>query len=87
MARKNLGGVRTDLEGQVLDPEDNPIPGLFAVGEVAGMAGGRINGRAALEGTAFGPSLFSGIVAGRAVVGRLTWPPRRPTGHAGPLGG
>jgi predicted oxidoreductase len=32
------------------------------------MAGGRINGRAALEGTAFGPSLFSGIVAGRAIV-------------------
>jgi len=67
MARKNLGGVRTDLDGQVLDAGDRPIPGLFAAGEVAGMAGGRINGRAALEGTAFGPSFFSGVVAGQAI--------------------
>lgn len=69
MARKNLGGVRTDLDCQVLDESDRPIDGLFAAGEVAGMAGGRINGRAALEGTAFGPSLFSGMVAGRAAAG------------------
>ena len=68
MARKNLGGVRTDLDCRVLDTEDRPIEGLFAAGEVAGMAGGHINGRAALEGTAFGPSMFSGIVAGRAAV-------------------
>jgi predicted oxidoreductase len=34
------------------------------------MAGGRINGRAALEGTSFGPSLYSGMVAGRAVLSR-----------------
>jgi predicted oxidoreductase len=67
LARKNLGGVRTDLMCQVLDGQDRPIPGLFAAGEVAGMAGGRINGRAALEGTMFGPSLFSGRVAGRCM--------------------
>jgi predicted oxidoreductase len=67
LARKNLGGVRTDLACQVLDRRDRPIPGLFAAGEVAGMAGGRINGRAALEGTMFGPSLFSGRVAGRSM--------------------
>ena len=65
LARKNLGGVRTDLSCQVLDRQDRAIPGLFAAGEVAGMAGGRINGRAGLEGTMFGPSLFSGRVAGR----------------------
>jgi predicted oxidoreductase len=67
LARKNLGGVRTDLDCQVLDTDDRPIPGLFAAGEVAGMAGGRINGRAALEGTSFGPSFYSGLVAGRNV--------------------
>ncbi len=67
LARKNLGGVRTNLLCQVLDRQDRPIPGLFAAGEVAGMAGGRINGRAALEGTMFGPSLFSGRVAGRCM--------------------
>lgn len=68
LARKNLGGVRTTLTCQVLDRQDRPIPGLFAAGEVAGMAGGRINGRAALEGTMFGPSLFSGRIAGRSMV-------------------
>lgn len=68
MARKNLGGVRTNLECQVLDVRDEPIPGLFAAGEVAGMAGGSVNGRAALEGTMFGPSFYSGMVAGRNVV-------------------
>ncbi len=68
MARKNLGGVRTDLDCRVLDLDGRPIPGLYAAGEVAGMAGGHINGSAALEGTMFGPSIFSGIVAGRAVI-------------------
>jgi predicted oxidoreductase len=37
---------------------------LFAAGEACGMAGGHINGRAGLEGTMLGPSLFSGRVAG-----------------------
>jgi predicted oxidoreductase len=68
LARKNLGGVRTNLECQVLDVRGQPIPGLFAAGEVAGMAGGRVNGRAALEGTMFGPSFYSGMVAGRNMV-------------------
>jgi predicted oxidoreductase len=31
------------------------------------MAGGHINGRAGLEGTMFGPVIYSGKVAGRAV--------------------
>lgn len=68
LARKNLGGVRTNLECQVLDEAHVPIDGLFAAGEVAGMAGGRVNGRAALEGTMFGPSFYSGLVAGRNVL-------------------
>ncbi|GAA1513058.1 FAD-dependent oxidoreductase [Nocardioides humi] len=70
VARKNLGGVRTDLSCQVLDRSGRAIEGLYAAGEVAGMAGGRINGRAALEGTSFGPSMYSGLVAGRSVVDR-----------------
>ena len=64
LARKNLGGVRTDLTCRVLDERDNAIPGLYAAGEVAGMAGGHINGAAGLEGTMLGPSIFSGRVAG-----------------------
>jgi predicted oxidoreductase len=35
----------------------------MAAGEVAGMAGGHINGRAGLEGTMLGPAIFSGRVA------------------------
>ena len=66
LARKALGGVRTDLSCRVLDGRGAPVPGLYAAGELAGMAGGHINGRAALEGTMLGPSLFSGRVAGRA---------------------
>ena len=64
LARKNFGGVKTDLRCRVLDKHFEPIPGLYAAGEVAGMAGGHINGRAGLEGTMLGPSIFSGRVAG-----------------------
>jgi predicted oxidoreductase len=64
LARKNFGGVKTDLKCRVLDRHFEPIAGLYAAGEVAGMAGGHINGRAGLEGTMLGPSIFSGRVAG-----------------------
>jgi flavocytochrome c len=64
LARKNFGGVKTDMRCRVLDKHFEPIVGLYAAGEVAGMAGGHINGRAGLEGTMLGPSLFSGRVAG-----------------------
>jgi flavocytochrome c len=64
LARKNFGGVKTDLQCRVLDKHFEPIVGLYAAGEVAGMAGGHINGRAGLEGTMLGPSIFSGRVAG-----------------------
>jgi flavocytochrome c len=64
MARKNLGGVKTDIRCRVLGEDMAPVPGLYAAGEVAGMAGGHINGGAGLEGTMLGPSIFSGRVAG-----------------------
>jgi predicted oxidoreductase len=64
LARKNFGGVKTDLRCRVLDRHFEPIPGLYAAGEVAGMAGGHINGKAGLEGTMLGPAIFSGRVAG-----------------------
>jgi predicted oxidoreductase len=66
LARKALGGVRTDLACRVLDRAGDLLPGLYAAGEVAGMAGGHINGLAALEGTMLGPSLYSGRIAGRS---------------------
>lgn len=62
--RKSLGGVKTNLKCQVLNKHFVPIAGLYAAGEVAGMAGGHIQGAASLEGTMLGPSIFSGRVAG-----------------------
>ena len=64
LARKNFGGIKTDIKCRVLNKHFEPIRGLYAAGEVAGMAGGHINGRAGLEGTMLGPSIFSGRVAG-----------------------
>jgi succinate dehydrogenase/fumarate reductase flavoprotein subunit len=34
---KNFGGVATDIDAEVLDTADVPIPGLYAAGEVVGM--------------------------------------------------
>jgi flavocytochrome c len=62
--RKTLGGVKTNIKCQVVNKNLVPIPGLYAAGELAGMAGGHIQGKASLEGTMLGPSIFSGRVAG-----------------------
>lgn len=64
LARKNFGGAKTDIKCRAMDKHFDPIPGLYAAGEVSGMAGGHINGSAGLEGTMLGPSIFSGRVAG-----------------------
>ncbi|WP_295531822.1 FAD-binding dehydrogenase [uncultured Thioclava sp.] len=65
LTRKSLGGLHTDLSGQVLDQAGQPIGGLFAAGEVAGFGGGGYHGYNALEGTFLGGCLFSGRLAGR----------------------
>ncbi len=64
LARATLGGIKTDLSCRVLNKWYEPIPGLFAAGEVSGAAGGHIQGKVGLGGTGVGPSLFSGRVAG-----------------------
>jgi len=67
LTRKTLGGIETDLSGRVLQANGQPVPGLYAAGEVAGFGGGGMHGYRALEGTFLGGCLFSGRVAGRAV--------------------
>ncbi|PTA69191.1 FAD-binding dehydrogenase [Deinococcus arcticus] len=67
LTRKSLGGLETDLQGRVLGPGGQPMPGLYAAGEVAGFGGGGLHGYRALEGTFLGGCLFSGRVAGRAI--------------------
>lgn len=68
LTRKTLGGLHTDLEARVLDAAGQPVPGLYAAGEVAGFGGGGMHGYNALEGTFLGGCLFSGRVAGRKVL-------------------
>jgi hypothetical protein len=70
LTRKTLGGVETDLDANVLRPGGEPIPGLYAAGEVAGFGGGGMHGYSALEGTFLGGCLFSGRTAGRAIARR-----------------
>jgi predicted oxidoreductase len=72
LTRKSLGGGETDLSARVLAADGSPIPGLYAVGEAAGFGGGGVHGYRALEGTFLGGCLFSGRIAGRAVVASLT---------------
>jgi predicted oxidoreductase len=66
LTRKTLGGLHTDLSGRVLQASGEPLPGLYAAGEVAGFGGGGMHGYRALEGTFLGGCLFSGRTAGRA---------------------
>ncbi len=66
LTRKTLGGLETDLSARVLSASGEPVPGLYAAGEVAGFGGGGMHGYRALEGTFLGGCLFSGRVAGRA---------------------
>ena len=67
LTRKTLGGIQTDLDSRVLGADGEPVPGLYAAGEVAGFGGGGAHGYNALEGTFLGGCLFTGRAAGRAV--------------------
>jgi predicted oxidoreductase len=66
LTRKTLGGLETDLSARVLGSGGEPVPGLYAAGEVAGFGGGGMHGYRALEGTFLGGCIFSGRAAGRA---------------------
>jgi predicted oxidoreductase len=71
LTRKTLGGLHTDLDARVLGKNGEPVPGLYAAGEVAGFGGGGMHGYRALEGTFLGGCLFSGRTAGRAAASAL----------------
>lgn len=78
LTRKSMGGVSIDLKCRVLDKQQQAIPGLFAVGELTGLAG--INGKAAIEGTFLGPCVVTGRIAARTIVAELkrSDPPQSP---------
>jgi len=69
LARKSMGGVSIDRSCRVINTSGRPIPGLYAVGELTGLAG--VNGKASLEGTFLGASIITGRVAGRAAAAEL----------------
>jgi len=54
----------------VLGIDGQPVPGLFAAGEVSGFGGGGVHGYRALEGTFIGGCLFSGRQVGRYLAKR-----------------
>jgi predicted oxidoreductase len=71
LTRKTLGGLETDLSGRALGVDGQPIPGLYAAGEIAGFGGGGMHGYSALEGTFLGGCLFSGRTVGRAAAAAI----------------
>jgi succinate dehydrogenase/fumarate reductase flavoprotein subunit len=56
------GGPRTDVNGQVLDVDSQPIPGLYAAGNAMASVMGMTYGGA---GGTLGPALVFGYLAGR----------------------
>ena len=71
LTRKSLGGLETDLDARVLNTSSEPMPGLYAAGEVAGFGGGGVHGYRALEGTFLGGCMFGGRIAGRAAAAAI----------------
>lgn len=65
LSRKTLGGLQTNLNGQVVNESGQPIQGLFAAGEVSGFGGGGVHGYRSLEGTFVGGCLFTGRQVGK----------------------
>jgi predicted oxidoreductase len=71
LTRKTLGGIETDLQGRAQNAAGEPVPGLYAAGEVSGFGGGGVHGYRSLEGTFLGGCLFSGRQAARGVLADL----------------
>ena len=63
----SLGGLRTNVEGQALGADGNPIAGLYAVGACA--AHFPMNGAEYASGQSLGPGSFFGRRAGRHAAG------------------
>jgi len=74
LSRKTLGGIQTDLESRVMATttigSQQPIPGLYAIGEAAGFGGGGMHGKGALEGTFLGGCVLTARVAAKSISGK-----------------
>ena len=82
MTRKSMGGLAIDADARVLDAAGRPVPGLYAAGEVTGVAG--INGSYGGEGTFLGPAVLLGRIAGRSASGGASALRREPKAVTAP---
>ena len=84
VTRKSMGGIAIDMSARALDKDGTPVPGLFAAGEVTGVAG--INGSIGMSGTFLGPSVMFGRIAGHTILDELvsetSWQPAAQNGDA-----
>ncbi|MBS0317938.1 MAG: FAD-dependent oxidoreductase [Proteobacteria bacterium] len=67
VTRKSLGGLATDLQSRVLGAADQPIAGLYCVGEAAGFGGGGACGKRSLEGTFLPGCILTARAAARSI--------------------
>ena len=68
ISRKSMGGMQTNLNSEVLDQDQNPMPNLYAVGEAAGFGGGGISGHRSLEGTFLSCSILTARRAAEHII-------------------
>ncbi|SET57868.1 FAD-binding dehydrogenase [Thalassotalea agarivorans] len=68
ISRKSLGGIKTDLDSQVLNQQEQKITGLYAVGEAAGFGGGGMNGFRSLEGTFLSACIITAKHCAKAIL-------------------
>lgn len=66
---KAFGGIAVDSDGLVVGPDDLPIAGLYAAGELTGMAGGTLVGERPFAGS-LSAVMVSGRVAGESAARR-----------------
>jgi len=72
LTRKSLGGPAISDTAQVLNSDSEVIKGLYAAGELTGVAG--INGSYGGSGTFLGPSVYLGRIAGKAAAVNSSFP-------------
>lgn len=65
LSRKSLGGIETDLGGQILRPDGAVIDGLCAVGEAAGFGGGGARGEPRSKACSWPAACPRGVVPAR----------------------
>jgi succinate dehydrogenase/fumarate reductase flavoprotein subunit len=73
-----LGGLRTDASARVLDSQEEPIPGLYAVGSDASSL---FAGTSPAGGATLGPALTFGFIAGQHLATAMTESCERTSDH------